>query len=195
MQLPALPPEAVASGEVAKARDLLHAVRVLKRVEAERRPPDAEERQALERFGGFGAVALRLFPDPVTGQYKSPSWQALGEELRTLLTAEEYASARRTVFNAFYTSPTVVAAMFEALTRLGVPEDATVLEPGCGSGNFLRLAPEGMHFIGVELDSLSGRIAKALLPAATTSASRTSATRGSPRGALTPSSGTRPLPT
>ena len=54
--------------------------------------------------------------------------------------------------------------MFGALTRLGVPTDATVLEPGCGSGNFLRLAPEGMHFIGVELDSLSGRIAKALYP-------------------------------
>ena len=54
--------------------------------------------------------------------------------------------------------------MFEALRRLGVPEDATVLEPGCGSGNFLELAPEGMHFIGVELDSLSGRIARALFP-------------------------------
>ena len=60
--------------------------------------------------------------------------------------------------------PTVVRSMYQALTRLGVPSDATVLEPGCGSGNFLRLAPEGMHFIGVELDSLSGRIAKALFP-------------------------------
>jgi N12 class adenine-specific DNA methylase len=163
-RLPAVPPEPVASGEVAKARELIHAVRVLKRVEGEGRPPAAEERKALERFGGFGAVALRLFPDPVTGQYKSPSWQGFGEELRTLLTTDEYASAKRTVFNAFYTSPTVVAAMFGALTRLGVPRNATVLEPGCGSGNFLRLAPEGMHFIGVELDSLSGRIARTLFP-------------------------------
>ena len=73
-------------------------------------------------------------------------------------------SARRTTFNAFYTSPTVIAAMHEALDRLGVPDDATVLEPGCGTGNFLRLAPEGMRFIGVELDSLSGRIARALHP-------------------------------
>ena len=149
---------------MAKARDLLHAVRVLKRLEAERRPPAADERTALARFGGFGAVALRIFPDPVTGRYKSPTWQGLGEELSALLDRGEYASARRTVFNAFYTSPTVVAAMFEALNRLGVPEDATVLEPGCGTGNFLRLAPEGMHFIGVELDSLSGRIARALYP-------------------------------
>ena len=76
LQLPALPPEAAAAGEVAKARDLLHAVRVLKRVEAERRPPAADERAALTRFGGFGAVALRIFPDPVTGQYKSPTWQS-----------------------------------------------------------------------------------------------------------------------
>ena len=83
-------PESIASGEVAKARDLLQAVRVLKRVEGEASPPDAEERRALARFGGFGAVALRLFPDPVTGQYKSPSWEALGEELRSLLTPEEY---------------------------------------------------------------------------------------------------------
>ena len=162
--LPALPPESVATGEVAKARDLLHAIRVLKQVETERRLPDAEERKALTRFGGFGAVALRLFPDPVTGQYKTSSWQALGDELRALLTEEEYASARRTVFNAFYTSPTVVSAMFAAFKRLGVPQDATVLEPGCGAGNFLKLAPAGMHFIGVELDSLSGRIAKALFP-------------------------------
>lgn len=160
----AVPPGPVASGEVGKARDLLAAVRVLKRVEAEARPPDAEERKALERYGGFGAVALSLFPDPVTGRYKGPTWQGLGEELRSLVTDEELASARRTVFNAFYTSPTVVRAMFEALGRLGVPDDATVLEPGCGSGNFLGLAPEGMKFVGVELDSLSGRVARARFP-------------------------------
>ena len=55
-------------------------------------------------------------------------------------------------------------AMFEGLSRLGVPEDATVLEPGCGIGNFMGQAPAGMRFIGVELDSISGRIAKALYP-------------------------------
>jgi hypothetical protein len=58
----------------------------------------------------------------------------------------------------------VIAAMHQAMTRLGVPENGTVLEPGCGTGNFMSLAPEGMRFIGVELDAISGRIAKALHP-------------------------------
>ena len=108
LQLPALSPEPTAAGEVAKARDLLHAVRVLKRIEVEGRPPEADERRALTRFSGFGPLALRIFPDPTTGQYKSPSWQVLGEELAALLSPEEYASARRTVFNAFYTSSSVI---------------------------------------------------------------------------------------
>src|SRR4051812_10004616 len=63
LQLPALPPETVAAGEVAKARDLLHAVRVLKLLESERRPPGPDERAALARFPGFGVLALRIFPD------------------------------------------------------------------------------------------------------------------------------------
>ena len=69
-----------ASGEKAKARDIINAIRTLKRVEEERRQATADERQALGRFGGFGAVALSLFPDPVKGSYKD-GWQALGEEL------------------------------------------------------------------------------------------------------------------
>ncbi|MGE3818450.1 MAG: DEAD/DEAH box helicase family protein [Isosphaeraceae bacterium] len=150
----------IASGEKAKARDLLAAIRTLKRIEREQRPATPEERDVLARFGGFGAVALGIFPDPVKGTYKD-GWQVIGEELERLLTPEEYASAKRTTFNAFYTSPTVIRAMHQALSRLGVPDDATVLEPGCGSGNFLGLAAEGMRFIGVELDGISGRIARA----------------------------------
>ena len=99
--------------------------------------PRPEERQVLARFAGFGPVALSLFPDPVTGRYKDATWQTLGEELQALLTPEEYDSAKRTTFTAFYTSPTVIQAMHEALARLGVPADATVLEPGCGTGNFM----------------------------------------------------------
>jgi SAM-dependent methyltransferase len=118
----------------------------------------------LSRFGGFGAVALSLFPDPATGRYKDASWQVLGEELQALLSPEEYASARRTTFNAFYTSPAVIAAIHYAIRRLGVPTNATVLEPGCGTGNFMAAAPSGMRFIGVELDDISGRIARALYP-------------------------------
>jgi N12 class adenine-specific DNA methylase len=117
------------------------------------------------RFPGFGPVALGIFPDPVTGHYPDASWQQLGEELQALLTPEDYASAKRTTFTAFYTSPLVIRAMHDALTRFGAPQDATVLEPGCGIGNFIALAPTGMRFIGVELDSLSGRIARGLHPA------------------------------
>jgi N12 class adenine-specific DNA methylase len=109
-------------------------------------------------------VALSIFPDPVTGNYKDAGWQAIGEELKALLTPEEYDSAKRTTFNAFYTSPAVISAIHEAIGRLGVPAGATILEPGCGIGNFMGQGREGTRFIGVELDSISGRIARALHP-------------------------------
>jgi N12 class adenine-specific DNA methylase len=84
--------------------------------------------------------------------------------LKTLLSPEDYDSAKRTTFNAFYTSPVVIRSIHQAIARLGVPSHATVLEPGCGTGNFLSHAAEGMRFIGVELDRTSGRIARALHP-------------------------------
>src|SRR5467141_3699996 len=153
-----------ASGEKAKARAILAAIRTLQAIEQAQRPATPEERTVLARFPGFGPVALGIFPDPVTSQYKDTTWQTLGEELRTLLSPEDYASARRTTFTAFYTAPVVMQAMYTALARLGVPAEATVLEPGCGIGNFLTDAPAGMRFIGVELDRLSGRIARVLHP-------------------------------
>ncbi len=152
------------SGEKTKARDILTAIRILKRAEAQHRAATSEEKTLLARFGGFGPVALTLFPDPIRGTYKDHGWRVLGEELKSLLTPEEYESAKRTTFNAFYTSPTVMGAMHEAIARLGVPDNATVLEPGCGVGNFMSQAKAGMRFIGVELDSISGRIAKLLHP-------------------------------
>jgi len=160
------PAFAPAGGEKSKARDIIAAIRTLKTIEHEQRGASAEEKQALVRFGGFGPVALSIFPDPVSGRYKDAGWQALGEELKSLLTPEEYASAKRTTFNAFYTSSIVIRAMYDALGRLGVPANAQVLEPGCGPGRFLYLAPHGMRFIGVELDSISGRIARTLHPQA-----------------------------
>ncbi len=93
----------IASGEKAKARDILAAIRTLKSIEQESRLATNEERQTLARFPGFGCVALSIFPDPATGLYKE-SWQAIGEELKSLLTPEEYASARRTVASV-HTSP------------------------------------------------------------------------------------------
>ena len=154
----------IASGEKAKARDILAAIRNVKAINHEARPATLEERQCLARFAGFGPVALSIFPDPVNGRYKDSSWQELGDELLTLLTPVEYDSAKRTTFNAFYTSPTVIAAIHEAISRLGVPKNATVLEPGCGIGNFMSHGPSGMRFIGVELDLISGRIAQILNP-------------------------------
>ena len=154
----------IASGEKSKARDILTAIRTLKQVEEEKRPATAEEKHSLARFAGFGPVALSIFPDPVTGRYKDAGWQALGEELKTLLSPVEYDSAKRTTFNAFYTSPTVIAGIHEAIARLGIPAGATILEPGCGIGNFMSQGKEGTRFIGVELDSISGRIARAIHP-------------------------------
>ncbi|HUY91924.1 MAG TPA: DEAD/DEAH box helicase family protein [Pirellulales bacterium] len=155
----------IASGDKAKARDILAAIRTLKQIEQDGRPASEDERKVLSRFSGFGGVALSLFPDPVTGRYKDAGWQTLGEELRSLLSDAEYDSAKRTTFNAFYTSPVVMAAMHEALSRLGIPAASTVLEPGCGIGNFMGHAPAGMRFIGVELDGISGRIARKRFPA------------------------------
>ena len=157
---------AVASGEKAKARDILAAIRTLKTIEQEKRQATAEERQTLGRFAGFGPVALSIFPDPVNGRYKDAGWQSIGTELTTLLSAEEYDSAKRTTFNAFYTSPTVISGIHEAIARLGIPANAQVLEPGCGIGNFMSQAKEEMRFIGIELDSTSGRIARAIHPEA-----------------------------
>jgi N12 class adenine-specific DNA methylase len=154
----------VASGEKGKARDIIAAIRTLKGIEHEQRSATTEEKQTLARFAGFGPVALSIFPDPVTGWYKDAGWQAIGDELKTLLTPEEYDSAKRTTFNAFYTSPTVISAIHDAIGRLGIPAGATILEPGCGIGNFMGQGKEGTRFIGVELDSISGRIAKALHP-------------------------------
>lgn len=163
---PTRPPgqSGIASGEKAKARDIIAAIRTLKAIEREHRPATAEEKQALARFSGFGPVALSIFPDPVTGNYKDSGWQALGDELASLLTPQEYDSAKRTTFNAFYTSPVVISSMHDAIRRLGISNGTTILEPGCGIGNFMGQSAAGQHFIGIELDSISGRIARALYP-------------------------------
>ncbi|HKQ49886.1 MAG TPA: DEAD/DEAH box helicase family protein [Phycisphaerae bacterium] len=137
---------------------------MLQKVEGENRLATHDERQVLARFAGFGPVALLIFPDPVTQHYKDAGWQKLGTELKALLSPAEYNSAKRTTFNAFYTSPTVIASIHEAISRLGVPSDAMILEPGCGIGNFMSQGSEQYRFIGVELDSISGRIARALHP-------------------------------
>ena len=158
------PPE-VATGEKAKARDILAAIRTLKRIEEERRPATTDERDILRRFGGFGAVALSLFPDPVKGTYKDPTWQALGEMLSRRFLRPRSMRVR----NGRRSTPSTRRPLsFGRCTRHS-PASACrtmppCLEPGCGIGNFMGQAPAGMRFIGVELDSISGRIARALYP-------------------------------
>ncbi|MCA9061814.1 MAG: DEAD/DEAH box helicase family protein, partial [Planctomycetaceae bacterium] len=152
------------AGERGKAAQLLSAIETLLQVERDHRSPTAAEREELQRFSGFGPVALKLFPNPVTGEYVDPNWQRYGQRLQRLLTPDEYESAKQTTFNAFYTSPDVMQAIHWATDQLGVPEGGLTLEPGCGIGNFMGEAPAGRRFIGVELDSLSARIAKLLYP-------------------------------
>ncbi len=154
----------IASGEKGKSRDILAAIRTLKAIEQEQRLATSQEKQVLARFGGFGPVALSIFPEPVSGRFKDAGWQALGEELKSLLTPDEYDSVKRTTFNAFYTSPTVISAIHQAIHQLGIPSNSTILEPGCGIGNFLSYSKPDQRFIGVELDSISGRIARAIHP-------------------------------
>ncbi|MCB0208660.1 MAG: DEAD/DEAH box helicase family protein, partial [Anaerolineae bacterium] len=154
-----------ATGLKAKAEATLAALRLLKTVEAENRPATADEKQVLAGFSSFGPLANHIFPEPGTDRYKD-GWEALGQELAALLTREEYDSAKRSTFNAFYTSPTVMQAIYEGLERMGVPTDAHVLEPGCGIGNFIGMAPAAMRFTGIEQETLSGRIARLLYPEA-----------------------------
>jgi len=163
---PAIPPSEprISSGEIGKARDIIASIRTLKTIEAEHRPATDDEKSVLRRFAGFGPVALSIFPNPGTGNYKDAGWEALGRELESLLSREEYDSAERTTFNAFYTSPKVIRAMHTAIGQLGVGEQATILEPGCGVGNFVAHAKPSQRFIGVEMDALSGWIAKAIHP-------------------------------
>lgn len=151
------------AGTKENLRDIIEAIKTLKYLEATGREAGPKDKAKLSKFTGFGAVARTAFPDPVSGAY-APGWESLGRELRELLTDDEYASAKATTFSAFYTSDLVTREMFRALERMGVESGSRGLEPGCGVGNFLHAAPDGLEFIGVEQDSLSGRMAKLIHP-------------------------------
>ena len=152
------------SNLLAQAQNILESIQALKRVEQEHRRPTVEEREMLMAFSGFGPLALHIFADPITSRYRTKAWQELGERLQAMLTPEEYLSAKKSTFSAFYTSRIVIQALYAALAHLGVPDNSLILEPGSGSGNFMALAPDGMQFKGIEQDHISGRIAKALYP-------------------------------
>ena len=134
---------------------------MVRRLETERRAASEGEMAVLARWSGWGS-APELF-DPGSRRYRSQAAQ-----LRSLLSEREWDAARRTTINAHYTSAEIVVAMWDLVTGLGFePAGARVLEPGCGSGNFIGFAPAGVTVTGVELDPVTAKIAQALYPQAT----------------------------
>ena len=146
-----------AGGPKTKYKANMEAIRVLQTLDAEQRQATAEEQEILSRYVGWGGI-------PQAFDENNAEWSKEYAELQSLLTVDEYKEARASTLNAFYTSPTVIKAMYEALGNMGLSK-GNVLEPSCGVGNFMGLVPDSMEKIrmyGVELDSISGRIAQQL---------------------------------
>ncbi len=144
-------------GQKTKYQRNVEAIRILKKTEAEGSRATPAEQEALSKYTGWGALAQAFDPG-------NEKWAKEYAELKGLLTPEEYESARETVLNAHYTSPVIIKAVYEALEKMDF-EPGNILEPSCGIGNFFGLVPEKMEsagFYGVELDGLTGRIAKQL---------------------------------
>ena len=146
-------------GAKTKFRNNVQAIRTLQRIESEGRMATPDEQQTLSRYTGWGGV-------PQAFDRNNADWSKEYDELSGLLSEDEYASARASTLNAHYTAPIVIKSMYAALERMGF-RSGSVLEPACGVGNFFGLLPESMaesRLFGVELDSISGRIAKQLYP-------------------------------
>jgi len=141
-------------------------VELVKKIEAESRPATATEQAFIADYKGWGASDIKVFPHPDTG-YASPKWQELGEKLEGLLTADEYATARRTTQYAHYTPPSIVNGMYKALEQFGF-KGGQILEPASGIGIFNGLMPRAMasksNYVGLELDPMTARIAQLLYP-------------------------------
>ena len=148
-------------GAKARFRANMDAITTLKRIEAEGRVATTDEQETLSRYTGWGAIP-EAFDD------SKPEWRREFEELKAALTPEEYEAARGSTLNAHYTSPTVIRAIYYALGNMGF-EGGRILEPSMGVGNFFGLLPDSMsnsELHGVELDSITGRIAQQLYPEA-----------------------------
>ena len=148
-------------GPKAKFRANLDAIYLLKALELSGRTATTEEQETLSRYVGWGGLA-----DAFDGDKRE--WIGEYKELQAALTPEEYESARASTLNAHYTSPAVIRAVYEAVGKMGFTA-GNILEPSCGVGNFFGMLPEemsGSRLYGVELDFISGRIAKQLYPKA-----------------------------
>ena len=139
----------------------IEAIRTLFKLEQEHRGATAEEQQVLSQYVGWGGLADAFDPG-------KDSWAKEYTELKGLLSEDEYAAARSSTLNAHYTSPTVIRGIYDAVERMGF-RSGNILEPSMGVGNFFGMLPDSMQdsrLYGVELDSITGRIAKKLYPQA-----------------------------
>jgi len=146
-----------AGGPKAKYKANMEAIHLLQTLEKEERLATPEEQEILSRYVGWGGI-------PQAFEENNSSWANEYLELKNTLSPEEYSAARASTLNAFYTSPTVIRSMYEALENMGLKQ-GNILEPSCGVGNFMGMIPESMskaNMYGVELDPVSGRIAKQL---------------------------------
>jgi N12 class adenine-specific DNA methylase len=148
-----------------KARDNIAAIRLLKQLETEDRDATDEEKAVLARYVGWGAMSNAFDP------YQPGEWARTAKDVKALLTEDEYESARASTPNAHFTSPTVIAAIWDGMRRIGLKPGAQILEPSMGVGHFFGMMPEellpGSHRTGVELDHVSARIARELYPDST----------------------------
>ena len=139
----------------------IEAIRTLQTLENESRNATPEEQEILSQYVGWGGLADAFDPD-------KDSWAKEYKELKGLLSEDEYAAARASTLNAHYTSPTVIRAIYDAVEQMGFTT-GNILEPSMGVGNFFGMLPESMagsRLYGVELDSITGRIARQLYPEA-----------------------------
>ena len=146
-----------AGGPKSKYKANMEAIHLLQTLEKEERLATPEEQEILSRYVGWGGI-------PQAFEENNSSWANEYLELKNTLSPEEYSAARASTLNAFYTSPTVIRSMYEALENMGLKQ-GNILEPSCGVGNFMGLIPESMNkakMYGVELDPVSGKIAKQL---------------------------------
>ena len=146
-----------AGGPKAKYKANMEAIHLLQTLEKEERLATPEEQEILSRYVGWGGI-------PQAFEENNSSWADEYLELKNTLSPEEYSAARASTLNAFYTSPIVIRSMYEALENMGLKQ-GNILEPSCGVGNFMGMIPESMsktNMYGVELDPVSGRIAKQL---------------------------------
>ena len=146
------------SGPKARARANIVAIETLHRLRAAQRPATAAEQRVLAAWSGWGAV-------PDVFDTREETFAAERDQLRALLTRDEYTRAEASVLNAHYTDPAIVAVVWDALIRAGF-SGGRVLEPGCGSGTFIGHAPDSAVMVGVETDALTAAVASFLYPSA-----------------------------